>query len=111
MLLIPILLSAITFAPPMAQHGAAVTPTEGLIMSRPLAKTTCAPGAICASTTFNRNGCFFNNYYNGTVGGTPLAIDVTQTGPQGSNVYIYWVNNLNKNIVIKSAAYVKFYCL
>lgn len=109
MLLIPMLLSAITFAP-MAQHGT-VAPAEGLLRAQSLAKSTCAPGDICASTTFNRNGCFFNNYYNGTVGGTPLAIDVTQTGPQGSNTYIYWVNNTNKNIVIKSAAYVKFYCL
>ena len=103
------LLSAITFAP-MAQHGAAA-PAEGVMMSRPLAKTTCAPGDICATQTLNRNGCFFNNYYNGTVGGTPLAIDVTQTGPQGSPTYIYWVNNTNKNIVIKSYAYVKYYCL
>ncbi|MBV9700806.1 MAG: hypothetical protein JO078_11865 [Candidatus Eremiobacteraeota bacterium] len=110
MLLIPMLLSAITFAP-MASHAGTVTPTEGLLRAQSLAKSTCAPGDICASTTFNRNGCFFNNYYNGTVGGTPLAIDVTQTGPQGSNTYIYWVNNTNKNIVIKSAAYVKFYCL
>ena len=110
MLLIPMLLSAITFAP-MASHGTNAAPAEGILTSQPLAKATCAPGDICATQKLNRNGCFFNNYYNGTVGGTPLAIDVTQTGPQGSPTYIYWVNNTNKNIVIKSYAYVKYYCL
>ncbi len=103
------LLSAITFAPAIS-HGVTATPAEGFLSTR-AAKTTCAPGDICASTTIKRNGCFVNNWWDGTNGGTPLAIDVTQTGPQGSPTYVYWVNNTNKNIVIKGNVVGKYYCL
>lgn len=87
-------------------------PTEGYISADAISPDkTCKPGAICASYTANRNGCFFNNFWNSSKGGTPLAIDVTQTGPNGSNVYVYWVNNTSTSIAIKDKAYAKFYCL
>jgi hypothetical protein len=110
MLLISLLLSAITQNPamtPMSAMGAA----EGYVQGRPISPDgTCKPGEICASAQFNRNGCFFNNVWNNANGGTPLAIDVTQTDGNGSTVLIYWVNNTNKNIRIAGNATVKYYC-
>jgi hypothetical protein len=85
--------------------------TEGYIQAPALSPDkSCKPGDICASTTFNKNGCFFNNFWNKTNGGTPLAIDITQTGSGGSNVYVYWVNNTNKTISIAGTAMAKYYC-
>ncbi len=105
-----VLLSAITFNPAMAPSLAAA-PSEGYISADVIsADKTCKPGAICASVTFNHNGCLFNNFWNGSKGGTPLAIDVTQTGPNGSKTYVYWVNNTNKNIGINGQAQAKYYC-
>ncbi len=111
MFLMSVLLSAVTFNPAMAP-GPATGPSEGYISAPALAADkTCKPGAICASVTVNRNGCFFNNFWvKNSKGGTPLAIDVTQTGPNGSPVYVYWVNNTNTNIGITGKAYAKFYC-
>jgi hypothetical protein len=110
MILMPLLLAAITFNPAMAPRPA-LGPTEGYIAADAISPdSTCKPGAICASFTFNRNGCYFNNFWNSSKGGTPLAIDVTQTGSNGSNVYIYWVNNTNVNLAIKGKAYAKYYC-
>jgi len=104
-----LLLSAITMNPAFAPSMHA--PTEGIIQAQSLSPdSSCKPGAICASTTFNRNGCFFNNFWNGNKGGTPLTIDVTQTGNNGSKVYVYWVNATNKTIGIAGSAQAKYYC-
>jgi hypothetical protein len=111
MLLTSLLLSVITLNAPMAPHNT-MGAQEGYIQAAALSPdNTCKPGQTCASTTFKKNGCFFNNFWNKSNGGTPLAIDVTQTGGNGSNVYVYWVNNTNKNIVITGSAMAKYYCL
>jgi hypothetical protein len=108
-ILISLILAALTFNPALAPHPAG--PVEGYVSAKPIQPDfTCAPGAICASKKFYTNGCYFNNFYNGSEGGTPLAVNVTQTGPQGSVVYIYWINNTNKTIKIISVASAKFYC-
>ncbi|MBV8530505.1 MAG: hypothetical protein JO104_04240 [Candidatus Eremiobacteraeota bacterium] len=106
-----LLLSAITLAPAVAAPPHTGT-VEGYIMAPALSPdATCKPGKICASTTFNRNGCYFNNFWNKTNGGTPLTIDVTQTGSGGSNVYVYWVNSTDTNIKISGkGAMAKYYC-
>jgi hypothetical protein len=106
-----LLLSAITLNPAMAPQMS-TGPTEGFISAPVISpdNSSCKPGAICASTTFNRNGCFFNNFWNGSKGGTPLTINITQTGSNGSKVYVYWVNATNKTIGIKGNAQAKFYC-
>jgi hypothetical protein len=111
MMLMSLLLAAVTFNPAGAPRPQ-LTATEGYIQAPPISPdATCKPGKICASKKFYHNGCFFNNFWNGTNGGTPLAIDVTQTGPQGSVVYVYWVNNTNTNIAIKGNAEAKYYCV
>jgi hypothetical protein len=109
-ILISLILAALTFSPAHAPQPSGVG--EGFLTARPISPdATCAPGDICASTTFNHNGCLFNNFWvKGSQGGTPLAIDVTQTGPNGSPVYVYWVNNTNKSIKIISVASTKYYC-
>jgi len=105
-----LLLAVISLNPAFAPRPA-VGFTQGYIEAQPLANTACKPGAICASFKFNRNGCFFNNFWQkGVKGGTPLAIDVTQTGSNGSPVYVYWINNTNTNIVITGKANAKFFC-
>lgn len=111
MILISLILAALTFSPAVAPRPAA-GPVEGYLEAKVLSPDfTCKPGAICASTTITRNGCFVNNFWvKGVKGGTPLAIDITQTGSSGSKTYVYWVNNTNTNIGITSAAYAKFYC-
>jgi hypothetical protein len=97
--------------PAMAPRPAIAGPTEGFLQAAAISPDkTCKPGDICASTTFKKNGCFFNNFWNKSNGGTPLAIDVTQTGSNGSNVYVYWVNNTNKTISIAGSAMAKYYC-
>ncbi len=109
MFLMSVLLSAITFNPAMAPRQSGFV--EGYIRANVISPDkSCAPGAICASTTFNKNGCYFNNFWNSSEGGTPLTIDVTQTGSNGSKVYIYWVNATNTAIGIKSMASAKYYC-
>jgi hypothetical protein len=112
MFLLSVLLSAVTFAPAVGSHQGA--PLEGYVTARAIgADATCKPGEICASATLpvNRNGCYVNNFWNKTNGGTPLTIDVTQTGSNGSTVYIYWVNATSKNISIAgSGAMAKYYC-
>lgn len=110
MFLLSVLLSAITFNPAMPPHEATGA-TEGYIQAASISPdNTCKPGAICASTTFNKNGCFFNNFWNSSKGGTPLTIDVTQTGGSGSKVYVYWVNATNTTISITGSAQAKYYC-
>lgn len=109
MILISLILAALTFSPAIAPRPSGVT--EGFLSARAISPdATCDSGHICASTTFHTNGCYFNNFWNGSVGGTPLTIDVTQTGSNGSPVYIYWVNSTNKTLKIISMAKVKYYC-
>jgi hypothetical protein len=105
-----LLLSVITMAPAMTTSSG---PIQGYVSASPISPdATCGPGAICASGTLpvNRNGCYLNNFWNKSVGGTPLTIDVTETGPNGSTVYVYWVNATKKTISIASAAKAKYYC-
>jgi hypothetical protein len=110
MMLMSLLLAAVTFNPAMVQRPAFAN--EGTIYAKTITPDkSCKAGDICASAKFNRNGCFFNNFWNGSTGGTPLTIDVTQTGPQGSVVYIYWVNTTNKTLTITGQAVAKYYCV
>jgi hypothetical protein len=110
MILTSFLLAAVTFNPAMAPRVATV---EGSVQAPAVSPDkVCKPGDICASTRLpvNRNGCFVNNFWNNNNGGTPLTIDVTQTGGTGSPVYLYWVNATNKNITITGNAQAKYYC-
>ena len=101
-----LLLAVSTFNPAVAGG-----PTEGFLSASPISPdSTCKPGKICASQTFNLNGCFFNNFWNNSKGGTPLTIDVTQTGGNGSKVYVYWINATDTTISIKGNATAKYYC-
>jgi hypothetical protein len=102
MTLMSLLLAAVTFNPVLAPHSITGS-TQGDIQAQAISPdATCKAGAICASRTITGkwNYCFFTNVYNGVIGGTPLTVNVTQTGAQGSPVYIYWVNTLNKNLTI-----------
>jgi hypothetical protein len=103
-----LLLSAVTFNPMLAPHQGAQSGTIYANVISP--DKSCSPGAICASATFNQNGCFFNNLWNSNKGGTPLTIDVTETGGNGKKVYIYWVNATSQSIGIKSQASANYYC-
>jgi hypothetical protein len=111
-MLMSLLLSAITFNPAMmpASNMGSVSGTIQADVISPDA--TCKAGAICAKATLTgkHNGCFFNNFYNGSTGGTPLTMDVTESGANGSPVYVYWVNATSINITIKNKASAKFYC-
>ena len=110
MFLMSVLLSAITFNPAMAPRPAAA----GYVQGEPTSPDkTCAPGGICAKTSMPnpRNGCFFNNFWNSNKGGTPLTVDVTETGGNGSPVYIYWINATSTSIAIQDKAYARFSCL
>jgi hypothetical protein len=109
-MILPLLFSAITLNPNMAHPTSG--PIEGIVESAAISPdSTCKPGQICATHTFNRNGCFFNNFWTSTKGGSPLTIDVTQTGGNGSKVYIYWINSTNKNLNIAGGtASAKYYC-
>jgi hypothetical protein len=110
MFLLSILLSVVTFAPAMQQHVPMAGARTGTIESGIVPDSTCKPGGICASqTTSLGKGCFFNNYYvKGSKGGTPLAIDVTETNSK--TTYVYWVNNTNQNIGITGKAQANYYC-
>jgi hypothetical protein len=112
MFLISVLLSAITFNPALAPN-ASMGSVSGTVQADVISPdSTCKPGAICAKTVMTnpRNGCFFNNFWNNNKGGTPLTVDVTETGSNGSPVYIYWVNATSLNIGIKGTANANFYC-
>ncbi len=110
MFLMSVLLSAIAFNPAMAPRPA----MAGYVQAEAISPDkTCAPGAICAKVSMPnpRNGCFFNNFWNNSKGGTPLTIDVTETGGNGSPVYVYWINATSTtSISIKDKAYAKNYC-
>lgn len=111
MFLFSLILSAITFAPAMASH---VFPTvrSGVIFADAISPDkSCAPGKICASLKTNiGKGCFVNNLYKkGSYGGTPLAINITETG--SSTTFIYWVNDTDTTIGITGKASANYYCL
>ena len=111
MFLLSVLLSAITFNPAMASPG--FGSLSGTVDASPDASDPmCKPGAICASARLpvNRNGCKVNNFWNNNKGGTPLTIDVTETGGNGSKVFVYWVNATNKIITITGMASANYYC-
>jgi hypothetical protein len=110
MFLLSVLLSAITFNPVMAGQGMTLS---GVVEANPIQPDAmCKPGGICASARLpvNRNGCHVNNFWNGSKGGTPLTIDITETGGNGSKVFVYWVNATNKIITITGMASANFYC-
>lgn len=111
MFLTSLLLSVITLAPAMGPHPTFVR--EGMISAGAISPDkVCKPGDICASSTLKGmyNGCLFNNFWNSKSGGTPLTIDVTETGASGKKVYVYWVNATNTNITITGEAQAKYYC-
>ena len=113
MFLMSVLLSAITFNPAMSAPRVSTTPVSGYVQGDVISPdSTCKPGAICAKSAMKtpRNGCFFNNVWNSSAGGTPLTLDVTETGKNGSPVYVYWVNATNLTISINGKAYANFYC-
>ncbi|HVR45502.1 MAG TPA: hypothetical protein VMT95_02490 [Candidatus Binatia bacterium] len=112
MILMSLLLAALTFNPAMAPR-AEVAPAEGAVQADVISPDkVCKPGNICAKARLpiNRNGCYVNNFWNGSEGGTPLTIDVTESGPKGSPVYLYWVNATNLNITITGNAHANYYC-
>jgi hypothetical protein len=111
MFLLSVLLSAITFNPAMAAPR--MGSISGTVDANPIEPdATCKPGKICASQRLpvNRNGCLVNNFWNSSKGGTPLTIDVTETGKNGSKVFVYWVNATNTTITITKMASANYYC-
>jgi hypothetical protein len=113
MFLMSVLLSVIAFNPalPARELSGSISGTIHADVVSP--DTACKPGAICAMTKMKnpRNGCYFNNVSNtASGGGTPLTIDVTETGSNGSPVYVYWVNATGLNIKITGTANANFYC-
>jgi hypothetical protein len=118
MFLMSVLLSAITLNPAMAppQFARAGIARAGIVQGDVISPDkVCKPGDICAKGTMPKpyeNGCFFNNFWNANNGngGTPLTVDVTESGKNGKPVYIYWVNATNLNISLKNGAKANFYC-
>lgn len=97
----------------MMTPQAVMNPMTGFVQGDVISPDkTCKSGDICAKSSMKtpRNGCHFNNFWNSSKGGTPLTVDVTETGKNGSPVYVYWVNATNLNIMIKGMAYANFYC-
>jgi hypothetical protein len=95
------------------QPGADMAPLSGSVQGNPISPDfSCKAGAICATAALpvKRNGCFVNNFSNGSIGGTPLTIDLTETGKSGSNVHVYWVNATNAPITITSKTKANYYC-
>ncbi|MGC1381655.1 MAG: hypothetical protein WA814_11610 [Candidatus Baltobacteraceae bacterium] len=105
-----LLLAALTLNPAVMPH-AGTGATEGYIEAEPTGKVTnCKPGAICAFKKTTLHGCFVNNVWNSSKGGTPLAIDISETGGAGSTTWVYWVNNTNQTLGITGNATAHFYC-
>jgi hypothetical protein len=109
MFLMSFLLAALTLNPAVAIHPS-IGATEGYIEAEPMGVTNCKPGAICAFKKTTLHGCFINNVWNNSKGGTPLAIDVSETGGSGTTTWVYWVNNTNKTLGITGKATAHFYC-
>lgn len=96
--------------PAMAPHDFAVART-GTIYGSPISPdSSCKPGKICASAKKAvGKGCYFNNYYKkNVVGGTPLAVNVSETG--SSTDFVYWVNDTDLTIGITKMASANYYC-
>jgi hypothetical protein len=111
-ILTSLILAALTFNPALAPRSD-LGFTAGTIQADSISPDfTCKPGAICAKTRMPnpRNGCFFNNFYNGSEGGSPLTVNVTESGSNHSAVFIYWVNATNMTLTIKDKATVNYYC-
>lgn len=112
MFLMSVLLSAITLNP--AMEPPRIGPTSGMVEGAVISPDkACKPGDICAKGTMPKpyqNGCFFNNFWNANHGGTPLTVNVTESGKNGKPVYVYWVNATNLTISIKGTAQANFYC-
>lgn len=92
------------------QHGF-VPARSGMIFANAISPDgSCKPGKICASAKKAvGKGCYFNNYYKkGSVGGTPLAVNVSETG--SSTDYVYWVNDTDLTIGITKMASANYYC-
>jgi hypothetical protein len=110
MFLASLLLSVVSFTPAFAPHPAAASYVEGFVQTR-AGETTCQPGHICATLqTTKLHGCYVVNFANGSNGGTPLTVDVTQSGAAGSTTTVYWINNYYKNVQINGLATAKYYC-
>jgi hypothetical protein len=110
MFLASLLLSVVSFAPAFAPHPAAASYVEGFVRTQ-ASETTCHPGHICASVqTTKLHGCYVVNFANNSNGGTPLAIDVTESGAYGTTTTVYWINNYNKDVQINGQATAKYYC-
>lgn len=112
MFLLSVLLAVTTFMPAMAPHAFASGRTGTIYADAISPDKACQPGSICASkTTSLGKGCFFNNFYkkNPAYGGTPLAVNVTETN--SSTTYVYWVNNTASAIMITGKASANYYCL
>jgi hypothetical protein len=110
MFLLSVLFSVITLNPAITGQPVALAGEISAPAISPDAN--CGPGKICASARLpiNRNGCHVNNVWNSSKGGTPLTIDVTETGGNGSAVYVYWVNATDKTIAITGKAHANYYC-
>jgi hypothetical protein len=102
--------TAALFTPAFGMHAAAFRAT-GYLHSTPLASgtQTCLPGAICASARLWHQGCYFTNVDTPTLGGSPLAIDSTQTGPS-SATWVYWINTTSQPVVVKGAGDAYYQC-
>jgi len=96
--------------PATAPHGPAGGQTGQIFANSISPDSSCKPGAICASKkTSVGKGCFFNNAYKAnSYGGTPLAINVTETNTK--TTYVYWVNDTNQTIGITGSASANYYC-
>ena len=112
MFLLSVLLSAITFNPAMASPG--MTPLSGVVEATPTQPTQCAnPARSAPRQGFPSTATAVTSITSGKnniKGGTPLTIDVTETGGNGSKVFIYWVNATITTITITGMASANYYC-
>lgn len=100
--------TAALFTPAFGMHAS--PGVSGYVWSRPLSGTeTCQPGTICASARLLHQGCYFTNVVTPTLGGSPLAIDSTQTGPASATL-VYWINTTNQPVVVKGAGDAYYQC-
>jgi hypothetical protein len=97
---------------PAAWPAPGFAPAEGYLASErlPDAVEQCLPGAICATARLLRHGCFFVDAASQRVGGSPLAIDATESGPS-SPTTVYWINNTNRIVIVRQAADAYYRCL
>jgi hypothetical protein len=109
MLALSLLVAALTFGQPMQPMGVTF-PYQGVSGAMvPNGNLTCTPGMVCATATINFYGCLIVNVKTNTTGGSPLAIDTTQNSVKGPT-HIFWVNNTNKNVVVKGYTPYQYWC-